>query len=60
MKFHGIEDDLLRSCRSDSVFASPFAGRGFIPRTIRLVDVCDLGHKRVVGVGVCEHRADRK
>lgn len=41
--------------RSNSIFAGPFAGGRFVPRAVGLVDVRDLRHQRVVGVGVCEH-----
>ena len=51
---------MLRNCRSNSVLACPFASRRLVPWTVRLVDVCDLGHQRVIGVGVCEHGADRE
>jgi hypothetical protein len=44
--------------RSNGVFASPFPSSGLVPRTVRLVDVSDLGHERVVGVGVGEHGAN--
>lgn len=52
--------DLLENCRSDSVLASPLTSRRFVPRAVGLVDMGDLGHERVVRVGVCEHGADRK
>lgn len=52
--------DLLENCRSDSVLASPLTSRRFVPRAVGLVDVGNLGHERVVWVGVCEHGADRK
>lgn len=42
----------------DSVLPSPLPGHGLIPGAVRLVHMCDLGNERVVGVGVCEHRAD--
>lgn len=46
--------------RSDGIFASPFPRGRFVPGTVRLVHVSDFRHQRVVGVGVCEHGADRK
>lgn len=52
--------DLLKNCRSNSILACPFASRRLVPWTVRLVDVCDLGHQRVIRVGVCEHGADRE
>lgn len=55
-----IKAVLLRNCQSNSVLAGPFASGCFVPWAIGLVDMCDLGHKRIVRVGVCEHRADRK
>lgn len=42
----------------DRVFPGPLAGGRLVPRAVGLVDVCNFGHERVVGVGVCEHRAD--
>jgi len=42
----------------DGVLPSPLPGCGFISRSIGLVDMCDLGDERVIGVGVCEHGAD--
>jgi hypothetical protein len=47
-------------CLSNSVLASPFTSCGLVSWTVGLIDVCDLGHQRVIRVGVCEHRADRK
>lgn len=41
----------------DRVLAGPFPGGGFVSRSVRLVDVSDLGHQRVIGVGVGKHRA---
>lgn len=46
--------------KSDSVLAGPLASSRLVPGTVSLVDVGDLGHQRVVGVGICEHRADGK
>lgn len=45
---------------SDSVLAGPFTGGGFISGTIGLVDMRNLRNQRVVGIRVCEHRADRE
>ncbi len=42
----------------DGVLASPLSGCRFVPGSVGLVDVCNLGDKRVVRVGVCQHRAD--
>lgn len=42
----------------DSILAGPFTGRRLVTLTIRLVDVCDLRHKRIVGVRIGEHGAD--
>lgn len=42
----------------DGVFPSPLPGRSLVSRPVRLVHVGDLGHKRVIGVGVCQHGAD--
>jgi hypothetical protein len=46
------------SFHSNSVLARPLAGRGLVPGSIGLVNVRDFGHKRIIRVGVCEHRAD--
>ena len=42
----------------DGVLPGPLPGGGLVTRTVGLVDVCDIGYERVVGVGVCEHGAD--
>ena len=44
--------------QSNGVLARPFTSGGFVPGTVGLVDVSDLGHQRIIRVGVCEHRAD--
>ena len=44
----------------NGILSSPFPGRRFVSRAISLVDVCDFRNKRVVRVGVSEHRADRE
>lgn len=44
----------------NGIFSSPLPGRRFVSRAISLVDVCDFRNKRVVRVGVSEHRADRE
>lgn len=44
--------------RSNGVLARPLTSGGFVPGTVGLVDVGDLGHQRIIRVGVCEHRAD--
>ena len=46
--------------RLDGVLPGPLPGGGLIAGAVGLVDVCDLGNQRVVGVGVCEHGADRE
>lgn len=46
--------------RLHRVLPSPLASCLFVFRTVRLVYVCDLGHQGVVGVRVCQHRADRE
>jgi hypothetical protein len=56
---HGNGADSL-TCRSNGVLASPFTGRRLVPWAVSLVDMCDFGHERVVGVGVCEHGANGK
>ncbi len=42
----------------DSVLPSPLSRGRFVPRTVGLVNVCDLWHQRIVGVRICEHRTD--
>lgn len=42
------------------ILSSPFSSGGFITSTVGLVDVSQLGNKRIVRVGVCEERADRE
>lgn len=44
----------------DGVLARPLTCRRLVSRSVGLVHVCNLGHKRVVRVGVCQHRADRQ
>lgn len=56
----GVGQVKLSDSKSNSVLARPFAGCRLVPRSVRLVDVRDLRHQRVVRVGVCEHRADRE
>ena len=42
----------------DSKFASPFPGSSFVSGSVGLVHMRDLRNKRVIGVRVCQHRAD--
>lgn len=42
----------------DGVLAGPLAGGRLVSGAVCLVDVCDLGDERVVGVGVRQHGAD--
>jgi len=42
----------------DGVLPGPLPGGGLVAGAVGLVDVCDLGYQRVVGVRVCEHGAD--
>lgn len=44
----------------DCILASPLSSRSLISWTVGLVDMGDLGNKRIVGIGVCEHRANRQ
>lgn len=44
----------------NGILSSPFPGRRFVSRAISLVDVCDFRNKRVIRVGIGEHRADRE
>lgn len=44
----------------NGILSSPFPSRRFVSRAISLIDVCDFGNKRVIRVGVGEHRADRE
>ena len=48
----------MRSLRSLCVFLGPFLGGGFELGPIALVELGDLWHERVVGVGVGEERGD--
>lgn len=48
------------SSHLDSIFPSPFPGRGLIPDTVGLVNMGDLRDERIVGVGVGQHRANRQ
>lgn len=48
----------MQESRLDGVLSSPLAGRRLVPGAVGLVHVCDLRDQRVVGVRVCEHRAD--
>ena len=45
---------------SHRVLARPLAGRLLVPRPVRLVNVGDLRHQRVVRVRVAQQRADRE
>jgi len=40
------------------ILPGPFTGRRLVPGAVRLVDMCNLGNQRVIGVGVRQHRAD--
>ena len=42
----------------DGVLPSPFPRCRFVPRTVGLVNMGDLGYQRIIRVGVCEHGAD--
>lgn len=42
----------------DGVLPGPLPGGGLVAGAVGLVDMCDLGYERVVGVGVCEHGAN--
>jgi hypothetical protein len=42
----------------NGILAGPLAGRGLVSGSVGLVDVGNLGHQRVVGVGVRQHGAD--
>lgn len=44
----------------DGILPSPLTSRALISRAVRLVHMGDLGNKRVVGVRVSQHRADRE
>jgi len=46
--------------RLDGVFASPLSSHVFVSGAICLVDMCNLRHQRIIGVGVCQHGADGK
>lgn len=42
----------------NGILASPLASSGLVSRSIGLVDMGNLGYKRIIGVGVCQHGAD--
>lgn len=42
----------------DGVLSSPLPSCGLVSGSVSLVDMGNLGHKRIVRVGVCQHRAD--
>ena len=42
----------------DGILTSPLARSGLVPRAVGLVNMCNLGDERVVGVGVSQHGAD--
>lgn len=44
----------------NGILSSPLPSRRFVSRALSLVDVCDFRNKRVVRIGVSEHRADRE
>lgn len=44
----------------DGVLPGPLPGGGLVAGAVGLVDVRDLRHQRVIGVGVCEHGANGK
>lgn len=44
----------------DGVLAGPLPSSRLVPGPIGLVHVCDLGHKRIIGVRVRQHGADRE
>jgi hypothetical protein len=54
------EQTILLVCtrRLNGILPSPLPSRGFIARSVRLVDMCDFGHERIVGIRVCQHGAD--
>jgi hypothetical protein len=45
---------------SHGVLAGPLTGGGLVLGLVILVDVSDLGHERIVGVGVGQQGADRE
>lgn len=44
----------------NSILSSPFPSRSLVSRPIGLVHMGNLGHKRVVGIRICEHGANGK
>lgn len=46
--------------RLDGILAGPLPGSRLVLRPVCLVHMCNLGDKRVVGVGVRQHRTDGK
>lgn len=56
-----LDSERLRPDPSlNGILSSPFPCRRFVSRAISLVDVCNFRNKRVVRIGVSEHRADRQ
>ena len=43
---------------SNGILPRPFPCSRLVSGAVSLVDMCDLWYQRVVGVRVCEHRAD--
>jgi hypothetical protein len=58
---HGVilhDSALIPAPNLDSILARPLPGSSLVSGSVCLVDMCDLRNERVVGVGICEHRAD--
>ena len=53
-----VEINAYQGPALDGILPGPLAGRLLVFRAVRLVCVGDLGHQRVVGVRVRQHRAD--
>ena len=52
---------ILAMCKFDlshSIFACPLSGSCFVLRLVSFVDVSNLGHKRIIRVGISEQATD--
>lgn len=51
---------LLNHTWLDGEFPRPLTCSGLVASSVGFVDMRNLGHQRVVGVGIGKHRADRE
>ena len=54
----GIGEVCGYTCSSHGVLTGPLLGSGLIFSTVRLVDLGDLRHERILGVGIGQQGAD--